>query len=145
MHRMLDWTQYLKVFFCVYPKTWKRRNAVEETQTAVVMDRRNTRRETGSDGTENGIWNNAFELDRMRDSSLRWSWGDGDDVPSKRRRDAWPMKSWRRSRMSMAFSFSLAGYPGLMKNIAFSFRLSLSLCIFVDLIFGMHLCIDFYN
>ena len=43
--------------------TWKSRNAVEDTQTAVVTARRNTRRETGSDGTENGIWNNGRELE----------------------------------------------------------------------------------
>ena len=64
--------------------TWKSRNAVEDTQTAVVTARRNTRRETGSDGTENGIWNNGFEtrgervctLGRLlleRDGQRQWS------------------------------------------------------------------------
>ena len=34
---------------------------MEETQTEVVIASRKTRRETGSDGTENGIWNGDNE------------------------------------------------------------------------------------
>ena len=53
---LCDMHERIHEIFWVCPKTWKSRNNVEETQTDVVMARRNTRRETGSDGTEKGIW-----------------------------------------------------------------------------------------